>query len=37
VDEFLRGKERVRRQDRSVTVTSSALPEVPEIWVLGHA
>jgi len=37
VDEFLRGKERVKRQDRSVPVTAAALPKDQEIWVLRHA
>lgn len=37
VDEFLRGKERVRRQERSVAITAGALPAEREIWVLRHA
>lgn len=37
VDEFLRGKERVRRQERTVSLSASALPAEREIWVLRHA
>lgn len=37
VDDFLRGKDRVRRQERSVTITTTALPQEPEVWVLAHA
>lgn len=37
VDEFLRGKERVQRQERTVSLTASALPSEREIWVLRHA
>lgn len=37
VDDFLRGKERVRRQGRSVEITPAALPKDQEVWVLAHA
>lgn len=37
VEDFLRGKERVKQQDRSVTITAAALPSAQEIWVLGGA
>lgn len=37
VDDFLRGKAKVKKLDRSATLTPAALPKEPEIWVLGHA
>lgn len=37
VDEFLHGKQRVQRQERSVTITAAALPKDLEVWVLRHA
>lgn len=37
VDDFLGGKERVKRQGHSVTVTAAGLPGAQEIWVLAHA
>ncbi len=37
VDQFLEGKDRVRRQGRTVTLTPATLPNVREIWVLRHA
>lgn len=36
VDEFLRGKERVKRLERTATLTAAALPKGQEIWVLRH-
>jgi L-ascorbate metabolism protein UlaG (beta-lactamase superfamily) len=37
VDDFLRGKARVRRRERTVTITPAELPAEREIWVLRHA
>lgn len=37
VDEFLRGKSRVKRQERTVSFSAAALPQNQEIWVLRHA
>lgn len=37
VDDFLRGKERVKRQERSVTLGATALPKEQEVWVLRHS
>ena len=37
VDEFLRGKGRVKRLERTSTLLAAALPEDQEIWVLRHA
>ncbi len=36
VDPFLEGKDHVRREGRTVTLTAAALPRTREIWVLGH-
>lgn len=36
VDDFLRGKGRVKQHGRSVTITGAALPKDPEIWVLSY-
>lgn len=37
LDDFLRGKERVKRLERSATLTAAALPKEPEVWVLRYA
>lgn len=37
VEDFVGGKERVKRQSHSVTLTAAALPGAQEIWVLAHA
>ncbi len=37
VDQFLAGKDRIRRLGRSVTLTTAALPSAREVWVLSHA
>ena len=37
VDAFVAGKERVRRQDRTVALTAAGLPKDQEIWILRHA
>lgn len=37
LEDFLKGKGRVKRLDRSATLTAAALPKEPEIWVLRHA
>lgn len=36
-DDFSGGKERTKRQDRTVTLTKDALPKDVEVWVLRHA
>lgn len=37
VDDFLQGKERVKRQERSVTLSAATLPKDQEIWILRHS
>ncbi len=37
LEQFLEGKERVRRQGQTVTFTPATLPAVQEIWGLRHA
>lgn len=37
IDEFTRGKTRVARKGRSVTISPETLPAEPEVWVLAHA
>jgi len=36
VDEYLSGKERVRRKPATIEVTAADLPEEREIWVMAH-
>jgi len=35
VEDFIRGKSRVKRLSKSATITKAALPAESEIWVLG--
>lgn len=37
VDEYLRDKQRVKRLERTATLTTATLPKEQEIWVLRHA
>lgn len=36
-DDFLGGKERVKRQERTVTLSKDTLPKELEVWLLRHA